>query len=58
MIVGALLLATDLLLTVGVIRRLREHTAELAGLRTPIPDDLSLPAGRHVPAVAGISTDG
>jgi thiol-disulfide isomerase/thioredoxin len=40
--------AVDLLLTVGVVRRLREHSAELAGLRGPGAGDAGLPVGTPV----------
>jgi hypothetical protein len=47
----------DLLLTVGVVRRLREHTAELAALRRP-GQEAALPVGSPVGAFATASVAG
>ncbi|MEU0484001.1 hypothetical protein ABZ260_33065 [Streptosporangium sp. NPDC006013] len=45
-----LLVVTNLILTVGVVRRLREHTAELAALRNGDSggSDVAMPAGSSV----------
>ncbi|WP_214322579.1 TlpA family protein disulfide reductase [Nonomuraea sediminis] len=59
-----LLAALNLLFTVGVVRRLREHTTELAALRAsgtarPIPaDDVALPVGVPAGEFAAATLDG
>lgn len=52
-----LLTAANLFLTVGVIRRLREHTAQLAAVGDDV-GQVALPAGSHVSNFAALSTDG
>lgn len=53
------LCALDLLLTVGVIRRLRVHTGEIEALRSSqAPPDSSLPVGSPVPAFEAVDADG
>lgn len=55
-----LLTVTNLILTVGVVRRLREHTAELAALRSggAVDSDIALPAGSSVGAFDATSVEG
>lgn len=58
-----LLTLVNVLFTLGVVRRLREHTAELAALRSgrtagSDSDALALPAGSPVAAFAAESVDG
>ncbi|WP_143590742.1 TlpA family protein disulfide reductase [Thermoactinospora rubra] len=62
-----LLAALNLLFTVGVIRRLREHTAELAALRgrgaaqggpAPLPEEVALPAGSPIGGFTAVTVDG
>lgn len=48
----------NLLLTMAVIRRLREHTTELARLARPAPLPELLPVGSPLPALTGESIDG
>ena len=52
-----LLCAADLLLTLAVIRRLREHTRQLGGLTGAAAPEL-LAAGAPVPAFSSESVDG
>lgn len=52
----AALCLLDLLLTFGVIRRLREHTALLAGVRDPGP--IGLEAGQSPGAFSAVTTAG
>ncbi|MBB5785355.1 TlpA family protein disulfide reductase [Nonomuraea jabiensis] len=55
----SVLTVLNLLLTFGVIRRLREHTELLAGRATPIVGEPpSLPVGRQVGDFAATTTDG
>ncbi|MEV4576761.1 TlpA disulfide reductase family protein [Nonomuraea jabiensis] len=55
----SVLTVLNLLLTFGVIRRLREHTELLAGRATPIVGETpSLPVGRQVGDFAATTTDG
>lgn len=56
-IVGVLCLL-DLLLTFGVIRRLREHTQMLTTLASPPPDAFGLPAGELPVAFSTVTTEG
>ena len=51
------LCAADLLLTMAVVRRLREHTRQLGGLVGGAGPEL-LPVGARVPAFSGESVDG
>lgn len=59
-----LLAALNLLFTVGVVRRLREHTTELASLRAgvtarPVPaDDVAFPVGMPAGEFAAATLDG
>jgi protein-disulfide isomerase len=56
-----LLATVNLLLTVGVVRRLREHTAELAGLRSGAVvggGDIIAPPGSPVGELAASDVDG
>lgn len=53
-----LLCAADLLLTMAVIRRLREHTHQLATLQRREPELGLLPAGSPLPTFAGQSVNG
>ncbi|MEQ4717008.1 redoxin domain-containing protein [Nonomuraea sp. B19D2] len=55
-----LLCFIDLVLTVGVIRRLREHTQLLAqGAGAPIPfKDMTLPVGASPPPYSALTIDG
>lgn len=54
-----LLAAVNLLLTVGVVRRLREHTAELAALRRgPSGNDVALPVDAEVAGFTATAIDG
>jgi hypothetical protein len=60
-IVG-LLAAVNLVFTIGVVRRLREHTAELAALRAGGTGsgggDIALPVGSAIGDLAATSVDG
>ncbi|HEY6313856.1 MAG TPA: hypothetical protein VIY52_24065 [Streptosporangiaceae bacterium] len=56
-VVGALCL-TDLLLSFGIIRRLREHTTLLSGLRGAEVPVTGLSAGEVPDSFARVSTDG
>jgi thiol-disulfide isomerase/thioredoxin len=57
-VVGALCVV-DLLLTLGVIRRLREHTELLSKRPGPsVPEHASLTAGQRPAAFAAVDTDG
>lgn len=59
LILVGLVCAANLLLTVGVIRRLREHTAQLSTLGgDSVVDDVALPAGSVVADFTGVSIDG
>lgn len=53
-----LLCLLDLLLTMAVIRRLREHTNQLAALRAAGPPPGLLPVGSPLPALTVHSIDG
>ncbi|GAA2600218.1 TlpA family protein [Dactylosporangium fulvum] len=57
-VIVGLLCLLDLLLTVGVIRRLREHTEQLGQLSAAGGDSGSLPIGAHVPQFEAGSIDG
>lgn len=56
-LVGALTIV-NLLLTFGVIRRLREHEARLAAVSLAPPEVITLPAGQRVAAVTTSARDG
>jgi len=62
MVLIGLLTIVNLLLTVGVVRRLREHTTDLADLRDnrPVADDsdIALPAGSMVGSFDASGVDG
>lgn len=53
-----LLTISNLLLTIGIVRRLREHTAQLAGLDNAEIGDIALPVGSAVAEFASQTTDG
>jgi thiol-disulfide isomerase/thioredoxin len=61
-VVVGLLCLLDLLLTLGVIRRLREHTSKLAqlasGLSAGFPEELGVPVGEAVAGFAATATGG
>jgi hypothetical protein len=57
-VVVGLLCAVDLLLTLAVIRRLREHTTQLAQLRAQAPDMGLLATGTPLPSFTATSVDG
>lgn len=56
-VVLTLLVAVDLVLTLGVVARLREHTRLLAE-RPPADDPVVRPAGDAVPPFAAVTTAG
>lgn len=56
-LVGALTIV-NLLLTFGVVRRLREHEARLAVVSLAPPEVITIPAGQRVAAVTTSARDG
>lgn len=58
-VTGATVAVLNLLLTVGVIRRLRQHTEQLAGLPAiGAPTDIMIAAGEQADQFAAATTDG
>lgn len=53
-----LLTISNLLLTIGIVRRLREHTAQLASLDSAGIGDIALPSGSTVQDFTSHTTDG
>jgi hypothetical protein len=58
-VLGATVAVLNLLLTVGVIRRLRQHTEQLANVQAMgPPGDIMIGAGEQVDQFAATTTDG
>lgn len=53
-----LLVALNLVLTVGLVRRIRDHTQQLARLNAPTVTEVALPAGAMVKDFVTTSIDG
>ena len=58
LVLVGLLVALNLVLTVGLIRRIRDHTQQLARLSAPTVTEVALPAGAVVKDFSTTSIDG